>query len=85
VVSGGGTVDPTVRQGAVTGFGYVPIAACDGTAVGYRAEVTTFGEPQYSRGRATASASGEVRGERDGQLVTQRTRIDRQRITITRR
>ncbi|HSO53865.1 MAG TPA: hypothetical protein VL330_14180 [Actinomycetes bacterium] len=85
VVAGGGTVDLTVRQGRVTGFGYVPIEVCDGTAQDWREEVTTFGGPTFKRGAARASASGDVRGERDGLPVTQRASVTNQRITITRR
>jgi hypothetical protein len=51
VVGGGGTVDLTVRQGQVTGFGFVPIQVCDGTAQPYQAEVTTFGTVSSSRAR----------------------------------
>ena len=84
VVGGGGTVDLTVRQDRVTGFGFVPIQVCDGTAQPYQAEVTTFGNRQFKRGAATASASGFVQGERDGEPVTLFTRVDNQPITITR-
>ena len=85
VVAGGGTVDLTVRQGRVTGFGYVPIEVCDGTAQDWQEEVTTFGGPIFKRGAARASASGYVQGERDGQPVTQLASVTNQRITITRR
>ncbi|HEX3211759.1 MAG TPA: hypothetical protein VH016_04280, partial [Actinomycetota bacterium] len=85
VVGGGGTVDLTVRQGRVTGFGYVPIEVCDGTARDWQEEVTTFGGPTFMRGAARATASGYVEGVRGGQGVLQTTRVDNQRITITRR
>jgi hypothetical protein len=85
VVGGGGTVDLTVRQGEVVGFGFVPILVCDGTVQTYQAAVTTFGARQFKRGAATVSASGLVQGERDGEVVTQRTVLVDQRITITRR
>jgi hypothetical protein len=85
VVGGGGTVDLTVRQGQVTGFGFVPIQVCDGTARDYLAEVTTFGERRFRQGTATATASGFVQGERDGQPVTLTTAVTDQPITITRR
>jgi hypothetical protein len=84
VVGGGGTVDLTVRQGRVTGFGFVPILHCDGSVQTYQAEVTTFGTPQFQRGAARASASGIVHGERDGVPVDQRTVLDNQRLTISR-
>jgi hypothetical protein len=85
VVGGGGTVDLTVRQGRVIGFGFVPIEVCDGTAQTYRAEVTTFGQRRFKRGAASASASGIVHGEQAGVPVDQRTELDNQPITITRR
>jgi hypothetical protein len=85
VVGGGGTIDLTVRQGRVEGFGFVPIEVCDGTTRTWRADVTTFGDRQFRRGAARASASGEVRGERDGQPVTLRVEIANQRIIIARR
>jgi hypothetical protein len=44
VVRGGGTIDLTVRQGRVEGFGGVPIEVCDGTTRAWQADVTTFGE-----------------------------------------
>ena len=84
VVAGGGTVDLTVRQGRVTGFGYVPILRCDDTVQTYRTEVTTFGTRQFKRGAARASASGIVHGERDGVGVDQRTQLDNRRLTISR-
>ena len=83
VVGGGGTVDLTVRQDGVTGFGYVPIEICDGTAKAYQVEATTFGERQFKRGAARASASGYVQGDQDGQTVTLTTRVTNRRITIT--
>jgi hypothetical protein len=85
VVSGGGTVDLTVRQGRVQGFGFAPIEVCDGTAQAFQAAVTTFSEPVFKRGGATLLASGQVRGELDGVRVTLVPAPGRQRITITRR
>ena len=85
VVGGGGTVDLTVRQGRVIGFGYVPIGVCDGTAQAYQAEVTTFGERQFTPGPARATASGFVRGDREGETVTLFTSVPDQRLTVTRR
>jgi hypothetical protein len=85
VVGGGGTIDLTVRQGGVEGFGGVPIEVCDGTTRAWRADVTTFGQRPFRRGAARAVASGLVFGERDGQPVTLRVDIPSQRITITRR
>ena len=85
VVGGGGTVDLTVRQGRVIGFGFVPIEICDGAAQTYQAEVTTFGQRRFKRGAASASASGIVHGEQAGVPVDQRTELDNQPITITRR
>jgi hypothetical protein len=84
VVSGGGAVDLTIRQGQVTGFGGVQIEVCDGAAQGFQAEVTTFGDRAFKPGPATLLVSGQVRGERDGVLVTQFPTPGRQRITITR-
>ena len=84
-VVGGGTVDLTVRQDRVNGIGYVPIEVCDGTAQAYQAEVTTFGERRFKRGPARATASGYVRGGRDGEPVTLFTSVPDQPITITRR
>ena len=86
VTGGGGTIDLTVKQGAVQGIGYVPILVCDGTTQAWRVDVTTFGGPRFQRGTARARASGDVNGEDpSGQLVHLRVEIDRQRITITRR
>jgi hypothetical protein len=85
VVGGGGTVDLTVRQGEVVGFGFVPILVCDGTAQTYQAAVTTFGARQFKRGAATVSASGLIHGERNGEVVTHRTELADQAITISRR
>jgi hypothetical protein len=85
VVGGGGSVELTVRQGLVQGFGYAPIEVCDGNAQAFQAEVTTFGEPAFKRGDATLLAGGQIRGELDGQPVTLTPRPGRQRITITRR
>ena len=83
VTGGGGTVDLTVSQRRVTGFGFVPIEVCDGTAQTYQADVTTFGDRRFTQGKATASASGFVTGERDGESVTLFTSIENQRITIS--
>jgi hypothetical protein len=85
VVGGGGTIDLTVRQGRVEGFGFVPVEVCDGAVQAWQADVTTFGDRRFNRGAARASASGLVNGERDGQPVTLRVDIANQRITITRR
>jgi hypothetical protein len=85
VVGGGGTIDLTVRQGRVVGFGFVPIEVCDGAVQAWQADVTTFGERRFKRGAARASASGLVNGERDGQPVTLRVDIPDQRIDLTRR
>ena len=85
VVGGGGTIDLTVRQGSVEGFGFVPIEVCDGTVQAWQADVTTFGDRRFKQGAAQASASGLVNGERDGQPVTLRVDIPSQRITITHR
>jgi hypothetical protein len=84
VVGGGGTVDLTVRQGEVDGFGGVQIEVCDGTAQSYQTEVTTFGEPTFERGGAVLLASGLVHGERDGEPVDLQPRPARQRITLSR-
>jgi hypothetical protein len=85
VVGGGGTIDLTVRQGRVEGFGFVPIEVCDGTTQAWQSDVTTFGDRRFKRGAARASASGLVNGERDGQPVTLRVDIPDQGIAITRR
>ena len=84
VVGGGGTIDLTVRQSRVEGFGFVPIEVCDGTAQTWQEDVTTFGDRRFKPGAARASASGLVNGERDGQPVTLRVDIRDQPITITR-
>ena len=85
VVGGGGSIDLTVRQGPVEGFGGVQIEVCDGTTQTWQVDVTTFGDRRFKRGAARASASGLVFGERDGQPVTLRVDIPDQQITITRR
>ena len=85
VVGGGGTIDLTVRQGRVVGFGGVQIEVCDGATHAWQEDVTTFGERPFRRGPARAIASGQVRGQRDGQDVTLEVDIPDQRITITRR
>jgi hypothetical protein len=59
-VSGGNTIDLTVSQGEVNGFGQVTIEVCDGTTQTWREDVTTFGEPAFTTGRASALASGLV-------------------------
>jgi hypothetical protein len=81
-VPGGNTIDLTVSQGAVTGFGFVTIEVCAGTTQTWQADVTTFGEPVFTTGRATVSASGLVFA-RDpaGQDVTLRVDLQ-QRIRI---
>jgi hypothetical protein len=87
VVNGGGTIDLTVNQDGVAGFGYVHIQgrACDGTTRTWETDVTTFGERRVQRGPARVSASGDVNGEdASGQPVHLRVEIDRQRITIAR-
>jgi hypothetical protein len=83
VVGGGGTVDLTVGQRRVTGFGFAPIEVCDGTAQPYQAEVITFGQHRFNLGRASASASGIVHGEQAGVPLDQRTELINQPITIT--
>ena len=47
--------------------------------------MTTFGERQFKRGPARATASGYVQGDRDGQPVTLFTSVPNQRVTVTRR
>jgi Family of unknown function (DUF6299) len=59
-VSGGSTIDLTVSQGEVNGFGGVTIEVCDGTTQTWQADVTTFGEPAFTTGRARVLASGLV-------------------------
>ena len=59
-VPGGNTIDLTVSQGGVNGFGGVTVEVCDGTTQTWQAEVTTFGEPAFTTGRASALASGLV-------------------------
>ena len=84
VTGGGGTVDLTVVQGGVTGFGGVPIRVCDDTPQRYHARVTSNSELRFMGGAATVSASGLASGERDGQPITQRTALFDQPITIAR-
>jgi hypothetical protein len=85
VPGGGGTIDLTVRQGRVTGFGFVPIQVCDGSTQAWEADVTTFGTRQFKRGTASASASGDVNGaDLTGQPVHLRVDIASQPVTITR-
>jgi hypothetical protein len=59
-VPGGNTIDLTVSQDGVNGFGGVTVEVCDGTTQTWQAEVTTFGEPAFTTGRAAALASGLV-------------------------
>jgi hypothetical protein len=59
-VPGGNTIDLTVSQGGVNGFGQVTVDVCDGTTQDWEVPVTTFGEPAFTTGRATAVASGLV-------------------------
>jgi hypothetical protein len=85
VPGGGGTIDLTVQQGRVSGFGFVPIQVCDGTTQAWQADVTTFGARQFKRGTASASASGDVNGaDPTGQPVHLRVDIANQQVTITR-
>ena len=83
--TGAGVVDLTVVQGRTTGFGYVPILLCDGSAQAYQAEVVSNSDRRFKRGAARATASGYVEGVRDGQGFLQTTRVDNQRITINHR
>jgi hypothetical protein len=46
-------IDLTVSQGGVNGFGGVTVEVCDGTTQTWQAEVTTFGEPAFTTGRAS--------------------------------
>jgi hypothetical protein len=72
-VPGGNTIDLTVNQGAVAGIGFVTIEGCDGTTQSWQADVTTFGEPAFTTGRASVLASGLVFGrDAAGQDVTLR-------------
>ena len=82
-VPGGNTIDLTVSQGGVNGFGGVTVEVCDGTTQTWQAEVTTFGEPAFTTGRASALASGLVFA-RDpaGQEVTLRVDLRDERIRI---
>jgi hypothetical protein len=82
-VPGGNTIDLTVSHGGVNGFGGVTVEVCDGTTQTWQAEVTTFGEPAFTTGRASALASGLVFA-RDpaGQEVTLRVDLRDQRIRI---
>jgi hypothetical protein len=84
-VPGGNTIDLTVSQGGVNGFGGVTVEVCDGTTQTWQAEVTTFGEPAFTTGRALALASGLVFA-RDpaGQEVTLRVDLRDKRIRILR-
>jgi hypothetical protein len=82
-VPGGNTIDLTVSQGGVNGFGGVTVEVCDGTTQTWQAEVTTFGEPAFTTGRASALASGLVFA-RDpaGQEVTLQVDLRDERIRI---
>jgi hypothetical protein len=80
--TGAGVVDLTVQQGRTTGFGYVPILTCDGSAQTYQAEVVSNSDRRFTRGTARATASGYVEGTVGGLGFLQTTRVDNQRITI---
>jgi hypothetical protein len=85
--TGGGTIDLTVNQGDVAGFGFVDITVCDGTTRTWRARVTSFGD-RFRRGPAQGLASGLVTGkDAAGQTVTLQVAVlsPGQPITITRR
>ena len=84
-VPGGNTIDLTVSQAGVNGFGDVTVEVCDGTTQTWQAEVTTFGEPAFTTGRASALASGLVFA-RDpaGQEVTLRVDLRDERIRTRR-
>jgi hypothetical protein len=83
-VSGGNTIDLTVSQSGLDGFGQVTIELCDGTTQTWQANVTTFGEPAFTAGRASALASGLVFA-RDpaGQDVTLQVDLPAKRIRIS--
>jgi hypothetical protein len=82
-VPGGNTIDLTVSQGGVNGFGGVTVEVCDGTTQTWQAEVTTFGEPAFTTGRASALASGLVFARDPAcQGVTLRVDLRDQRIRI---
>jgi hypothetical protein len=82
-VPGGNTIDLTVSQGGVNGFGGVTVEVCDGTTQTWQAEVTTFGEPAFTTGRASALASGLVFARYPaGQDVTLRVDLRDKRIWI---
>ena len=82
-VPGGDTIDLTVSQDGVNGFGGVTVEVCDGTTQAWEAEATTFGEPAFTTGSASALASGLVFA-RDpaGQEVTLRVDLRDKRIRI---
>jgi hypothetical protein len=82
-VPGGNTIDLTVSQGGLNGFGQVTIEVCDGTTQTWQADVTTFGEPAFTAGSASALASGLVFA-RDpaGQEVTLQVDLRDKRIRI---
>jgi hypothetical protein len=82
-VSGGKTVDLTVSQGEVNGFGGVTVGICDGTTETWQADVTTFGVPAFTTGRASALASGlVVARDPAGQEVTLQVDLRDRRIRI---
>jgi hypothetical protein len=80
-----GFVDLTVRQGRTTGFGDTPILTCDGSAQAYQARVVSNSDRRFTRGAASAGASGYVEGTIGGLSFLQTTFVDGQRITIRRR
>jgi hypothetical protein len=82
-VPGGNTIDLTVSQGGLDGFGFVTIEVCDGTTQTWQADVTTFGAPAYTTGRANTTASGLVFArDPTGQDVTLRVDLRDKRIRI---
>jgi hypothetical protein len=84
-VPGGNTIDLTVSQGDVNGFGGVTVEFCDGTTHTWQDEVTTFGEPAFTTGRASALASGLVFArDSAGQDVTLQVDLRDKRIRIRR-
>jgi hypothetical protein len=83
--TGPGFVDLTVVQGRTTGFGSVPILRCDDADQPYRAEVVSNSTREFTRGAASAGASGYVEGMRGGQSFLQTTFFNDQPIVIRRR
>jgi hypothetical protein len=57
-VPGGDTIDLTVSQGGVNGFGGVTVEVCDGTTQTWHAEVTTFGKPAFTTGQGVGVGVG---------------------------